>query len=196
MPGDLVNFVAILGVVILWAFAPTSLSVIFLLPMQRWLFSLICGIGLLLSASAQSVPTLDYAGLKAYMAEQSQHDTTVVYNFWATWCRPCVAEMPSFQRVDSAYAARKVKVVFVSLDFPDQKNRLEAFVQRKGIEAEVLHLDENDQNAMINGVSPDWSGSIPATLIIGPELRAFKEQSFTYQGLTTWLDEVLMTTKK
>jgi len=159
--------------------------------MQRWLFSLTIHLGLISSLAAQSIPTLDYAGLQQYMQQQSQTDTTVVYNFWATWCRPCVAEMPYFQRLDSLYADRPFKLVFVSLDFPDQKARLEAFVDRKGIQAEVLHLDEADQHTMINGISPDWSGALPATLIVGPTGRAFKEQSFTYQELSAWVETML-----
>ena len=159
--------------------------------MQKWLLSLVVAWGLIASAAAQSIPTLDYAGLQQYMQQQHSSDTTVVYNFWATWCRPCVAEMPYFQRLDSLYADRPFKLVFVSLDFPDQKARLEAFVARRGIQAEVLHLDEADQNTMIDGISPDWSGALPATLIVGPQGRAFKEQSFTYQELSTWVETML-----
>lgn len=159
-----------------------------LLLMHKWLLTawLWLGAGWL---PAQDIPTIDYPALQAFMARQG--DTTVVYNFWATWCRPCVAELPSFLRLDSAYAAQPVKVVLVSLDFPDQKDRLEAFVARKELQPEVLHLDASDQNAMINGISPEWSGALPATLIVGPQGRTFKEQSFTYEALAQWVADFL-----
>lgn len=150
-------------------------------------FLLIFGLG---TMNAQDIPSIDFPKLEAYMT--SQGDTTVVYNFWATWCRPCVAELPYFVQLDNEYADRPLKVVFVSLDFPDQKARMEAFIARKGITQEVIHLDVSDQNAMINGIDPKWSGAIPATLIVGPNTRAFKEQSFTYEELTKWVASVFL----
>jgi thiol-disulfide isomerase/thioredoxin len=157
--------------------------------MQQRLITFLYALGLSFTVTAQSIPTIDYADLQQYM--QQQGDTTVVYNFWATWCRPCVAELPYFLQLDSAYVGQPVKVVLVSLDFPDQKDRLEAFVQRKGIQPEVLHLDEANQDAMINGIDPTWTGAIPATLVLGPHGRAFHEGSFTYEALSQWITSLL-----
>ena len=141
------------------------------------------------SLKAQTIPTVNLEGLKAHMLAQG--DTLTVYNFWATWCRPCVAELPYFEQLNKEYADKGVKVVFASLDFPDQYERMVKFTEKKGLQAELLHVDEADQNALINGISPRWSGALPATVIVGPGVYTFKEQSFTYEELSEWVDGIL-----
>ncbi|MFT5167540.1 MAG: thiol-disulfide isomerase/thioredoxin, partial [Saprospiraceae bacterium] len=51
---------------------------------------------------------------------EKQNDTTYVINFWATWCKPCVAELPYFEELHNRYKGKKVKVLLISLDFPNQ----------------------------------------------------------------------------
>ena len=65
--------------------------------------------------SAQDIRVLDYRQLKPYL--EKKNDTTYVVNFWATWCLPCVKEMPYFQKIHDQYAGSGVKVLLVSLDF-------------------------------------------------------------------------------
>lgn len=138
-----------------------------------------------------SIPTVDYEGLKAFMAEQEAE--VIVYNFWATWCRPCVAELPAFEQLNEAYADQGVKVVLVSLDFPDVKQRMEEFVSRRELKSTVIHLDDPNQDVWINGISPEWSGAIPATLVVKGDQSGFKEQGFTYEELQEWVDAMLET---
>ena len=56
---------------------------------------------------AQDIPVIeDFATLEARMNQPT--DTLIVYNFWATWCRPCVAELPYFEKLNQEYAEKKV----------------------------------------------------------------------------------------
>lgn len=94
------------------------------------------------------------------------NDTTYVVNFWATWCKPCIAELPYFEEFNRANSANNVKVILVSLDFPKQlESKLVPFVNKKQLNSKVVVLLDGKYNDWIDKVSPDWSGAIPATYI-------------------------------
>ncbi|GGG29714.1 hypothetical protein GCM10011344_33230 [Dokdonia pacifica] len=125
--------------------------------------------------------TVDYEGLEAYL-ETSEAEVHVV-NFWATWCKPCVKELPHFEELRAVYDTEDVKVILVSLDFPEQIERLTHFIEKWNIQSEVVFLDDGDANTWIPKVDVNWSGAIPATIIYNDEKRSFHEQSFTYDTL-------------
>ncbi|SEL87521.1 TlpA disulfide reductase family protein [Parapedobacter koreensis] len=112
-------------------------------------------------------------------------DTTFVVNFWATWCAPCVAEMPHFEKLQQHYQSKPLRVLFVSLDARKYQDAVLNFVNAKGLKNEVLILDERDEQYFIPQISAEWSGAIPATLFVntGKGVRIFKEQEFDYQQL-------------
>ena len=90
-------------------------------------------------------------------------DTTYVINFWATWCKPCVAELPSF---DSLSKISNVKILLVSLDFKeDVEKKVNPFLTKNNIKMECVILDEINGNDFIDKIDKSWSGAIPATLI-------------------------------
>ncbi|MBT8261642.1 MAG: TlpA family protein disulfide reductase [Bacteroidia bacterium] len=123
---------------------------------------------------------------------QKNNDTTYVVNFWATWCKPCVKEMPYFEKVGAEYAKDKVKVVFVSLDFPDRLEPLVVpFIEKNKIRSEVVLLDDADANSWIPKVSDEWQGAIPATLMFNNKKRAFFERSFTFEELEKEVQSIL-----
>lgn len=128
-------------------------------------------------ADSLSVPVVDYDALKPMIRPSG--DTTYVINFWATWCAPCVQELPYFLALDSAMAGRPFKLLLVSLDFQkDYVRRLEPFVKARQIEPLVVVLDDNRMDYWINDVDPSWSGAIPATLLVRGDRRQFYERTF------------------
>jgi thiol-disulfide isomerase/thioredoxin len=95
-----------------------------------------------------------------------ESDEIEVINFWATWCKPCIKELPYFQALQNTQPD-KVNVTLISLDFVDVLNeKVIPFVERRQLTPQVLLLDEIDYNSWIDKVDPSWSGAIPATLII------------------------------
>ncbi|MFN8254068.1 MAG: TlpA disulfide reductase family protein [Bacteroidales bacterium] len=119
---------------------------------------------------------------KQYLHRNS--DTLYIVNFWATWCSPCVKELPCFEKVNEKYKSQKVKVLLVSLDFEkDYKSVLIPFLKKKAIHSEVVVLNDHNENEWIDKVNPSWSGAIPATLVYNKDSRDFYEKSFRCEEL-------------
>lgn len=132
----------------------------------------------------QDVKVVSFKELSAWM--DKGNDTTYVINFWATWCSPCVEELPHFEVINEKFGNEKVKVLLVSLDFKSQlTSKVKPFIEKKEIRSTVLLLDEPDANSYIDKVSPEWSGAIPATLIVNSQkkTRQFYEKKFSYDEL-------------
>lgn len=111
-------------------------------------------------------------------------DKIYVINFWATWCAPCVKELPYFEALHAKYGNRNVEVILVSLDFPHlYESKLKPFIIKNQIKSRVIALDGVDANNWIFEVDENWTGSIPATLIYKNNNARFYEQSFSYEEL-------------
>ncbi len=110
--------------------------------------------------------------------------TVYVINFWATWCAPCVKELPYFEKLNQHYKNNNVQVILVSLDFPHlYESKLKPFIKNRQLKSKIIALDDADMNTWIPKVDKTWSGSIPATIIYKNDFRTFFEQSFTYEEL-------------
>lgn len=121
-------------------------------------------------------------------------DTVRVINFWATWCQPCVAELPAFEKITAEYAGRPVQVILVCTDFKrDVDTRVRPFVKKKKLRSRVVFMDESNPNKWIDSVSPEWSGAIPATLIVCPAkgVERFFEQQLDYETLRKEVEAAL-----
>ena len=126
----------------------------------------------------------DYEGLQAFLSTSSEK--TYVVNFWATWCGPCVKELPYFEQLNSNYVDKNVEVILVSLDFPKKyDSNLKPYIKKNQLKSKVIALNDPDANSWIPKISEEWSGAIPATLIFNKDKRQFYEKSFTYGELET-----------
>lgn len=129
-----------------------------------------------------SVKAYEYDGLKYYLNQKN--DTTYVVNFWATWCVPCVEELPNFEKINAKYKENKVKVILVSLDMPKMiETKLLPFITKRQLKSEVILMRDPDQNTWLPKVDSTWSGALPATIIYNKDMRKFYERSFTYDEL-------------
>lgn len=141
---------------------------------------------------AQDIPFIKTAQLQQWLSADS--DTVYVLNFWATWCGPCVAELPEFEKLNEKYAAQKVKVVLVSTDFKrNVETKLKPFVKRKNLRSQVVFMDESNPNVWVDLVSPEWSGAIPATLMVSTRKgkRLFFEKQLRFEELEAQLRTLL-----
>jgi thiol-disulfide isomerase/thioredoxin len=123
-----------------------------------------------------------WEGLNHYLSQQN--DTTYVVNFWATWCEPCIEELPHFEEINKKYKDNKIKVILVSMDFgKDINTKLLPFINRKQIKSDVIVMREVDGDSWISKVDSTWTGSLPATVIYNKGMRKFYEKTFTYAEL-------------
>jgi thiol-disulfide isomerase/thioredoxin len=136
-----------------------------------------------LELRAQSVSVIKFQGLDSLMHPTT--DTVVLINFWATWCKPCIEELPEFIAIEDQLKNSNIKFHYVSLDFKKNlKNGVNAFVEKQLNSKSVFLLDEPDYNSWINKVEPSWQGSIPATIIINQQgNKFFKEGQLTKSEL-------------
>jgi len=114
---------------------------------------------------------------------EKNNDTIYIVNFWATWCKPCVAELPDFEKINNEFKTQNVKVLLVSMDFKEElEKRVSSFLSKNNYTSEILLLDETDGN-FINKIHNDWSGAIPATLLIKNNKKELIPKKTNYEEL-------------
>ncbi len=129
---------------------------------------------------------MTFEQLEARYLKGSQ-DTLYVLNFWATWCVPCVKELPFFEKSKNDFKDMPVEIILVSLDFEKQiESRLNPFIVKKNLKSKVIFLDAPGEHIWIPKVNEHWSGAIPATLMVNPKTgcSTFYEQEFTQEELS------------
>lgn len=135
------------------------------------------------TASAQ-VKEVQFQELQNYL--HKNNDTLYVVNFWATWCGPCVEELPYFERLSQRFNDRPVSVLLVSLDFSrNVDSKVVPFVEKRDLRSRVLFLHQPEGHRWMNDISENWTGAIPATYLVkNSRDKAFLEQPFdNYQSL-------------
>lgn len=154
-------------------------------------FSIFLFISLLNQTNAQ-VKVVKFEELNDYITNQNP-DQVKVINFWATWCAPCIKELPYFEALQKNHSDQNIKLLLVSLDFVEQKERVAKFLEKKDITANVWLLDETDANTYIDKIDSRWSGAIPMTLIIKPSTgeRIFLEKELTKEELEQHINTLL-----
>jgi len=116
-------------------------------------------------AFAQKAAIIKFDGLQKIL--NTKTGQIQVINFWATWCAPCVKELPLLEKFNTENNLN-AKITLINLDFADKIDKVNEFIARKNIHSNVLLLDEVDYNSWIDKVDKTWSGAIPATLVFNP----------------------------
>lgn len=145
-------------------------------------------VGFSLSLQAQSVEVIKFPELAKIISKPDKK--VKVINFWATWCRPCIKELPYFEAAQKK-RADELQVYLISLDDVEKlESRVQPYVDRQNMSSTVKLLDETDYNAFIDKVDPAWSGAIPATLVIFGDERRFVEGEMTEEELNQLITDI------
>lgn len=152
---------------------------------------LILGFVLPASLYAQQAEIVKLKQLQDHINRETDH--IKIINFWATWCAPCIKEMPLFEKIGAERKDVEVTLVSLDLDLNPKPETVYRFVDRKKIQSKVLILDEKDPNVWINQIEKGWSGAIPATLIINGKTgqRKFVEKELHEGDLEKLIAEIL-----
>ena len=89
-------------------------------------------------------------------------------NVWATWCGPCVAELPEFVAMNRMYRGRPFRLVTISLDDVAKKAEALEALKKNHVAAANYVLDSSDRDAFAEALDPAWPGPLPHTLLIAP----------------------------
>lgn len=128
-------------------------------------------------AQNQELTLTDQEGLEQLLKEQG--NGVLLINFWATWCRPCVAELPQIEALHDQFAAEDLEIILLSLDFENQiGSKLLPFIEENKLRSTVSFLEAGNPNDWIDKVEPKWSGAIPFTLI----LDSTREKRWFFEG--------------
>ncbi len=123
---------------------------------------------------------------------KSEHDHIQVINFWATWCAPCIKELPLLEKLGAERKDVLVRLVSMDMDLDPDPEKVRKFVARKKIQSEVIILNEKNPNSWIDKLEKDWSGALPATLVVNNKngKRKFVEKELHEGDLEKLIAEV------
>jgi thiol-disulfide isomerase/thioredoxin len=95
---------------------------------------------------------------------QQKNDTLYILNFWATWCKPCVAELPIFEKTAQSFSNQPIKIILVSQDSKTRAIQVNDFLKKNKYTSESFILSAGNPNVWIDKIDTNWSGTIPMTL--------------------------------
>jgi thiol-disulfide isomerase/thioredoxin len=164
---------------------------------MKRILTIICGLLLVGGLHAQEIRAVKATELEKIINET---DRPLVINMWATWCVPCIEEIPYFLEEIKKHnkgvssGTDSIRLILVSLDGKENYPKpLRAFAQKRKYTAEILWLDETDADYFCPKVDPKWSGVIPATLFVNPKkgYRNFVEEQLSKEALKRELMAIL-----
>jgi thiol-disulfide isomerase/thioredoxin len=142
--------------------------------------------------TSREIPILNFNQFESQYFHPKSNDTLYIFNFWATWCAPCVKELPYFESALEKFGNKPIKILLVSLDAKKKMDtHLAPFLEKHSIKSEVIMLSHPNANEWIDKVDPGWSGAIPATVFMKTDKKWFYESSFEENELHQYINQYL-----
>lgn len=141
---------------------------------RRDALALLGGAAVSRAALPPKLPALDEAGFQKLLA--SYKGKVVLFDFWATWCEPCRAEMPALVKMMARLAPKGLAVITVSADEPEDNALAVEFLKKAGYDGPAYLKVAKSDDAFINFIDPKWSGALPAKFLYdrgGKKVKSF-----------------------
>ena len=110
--------------------------------------------------------TIDANGVKELSKNDAKNLRLI--NVWATWCGPCVAELPELVNLNRMYRGRNFEFVTISADDPDKKEQALKFLKEKHVAATNYLFNSDDKDALADALDKQWQGPLPHTVLVAP----------------------------
>ena len=143
---------------------------------MKRILTIVCVLFFLTEIDAQTIPKWKITALEEYI---NKSETPVIISFWATYCIPCIKEIPYFQELTKKYEDKGVKLLLVSLDFKEAyPSKIKKFSDKMKFTAPIVWLDETNADYFCPLVDNKWSGVMPASLFVNNKtgFRSFIEE--------------------
>lgn len=130
------------------------------------------------AAQAQSIQLLNASQAALLAHAKPDSGKTIVINLWATWCGPCVREMPYFIQADTSLKGENFEFNFISFDPKDHQSKVEKIIAKNVIPGKHFLITDYDMASLLNMVHPKWEGGIPFTLVLTHNSIRYHEGAF------------------
>lgn len=128
---------------------------------------------------AQTIPKWKIGELEEHIKKSGK---PIIVNFWATYCIPCIEEIPYFQDVIKNYKDQEIELLLVSMDFEEMyPGKIRKFADKLKFKAPIVWLNETNADYFCPIIDPRWSGVMPATLFVNNKtgFRSFYEEKIS-----------------
>jgi len=121
-----------------------------------------------------ALPTLDETAFQKLV--EAHKGKVTIYDFWATWCEPCRAELPQLTRLEAKLRSQGFELITISADEPEQAADAEKFLKQFAVRGPVYRKQAKNDDQFINSIDAKWSGALPALFLYdknGRKVRSF-----------------------
>ena len=116
------------------------------------------------------MPLTDLAAVRELVQndDQTKIKGPMLINLWATWCGPCVAELPELVEINRMYRHRGFRLVTIDMDEPNKRDEALAMLEKNHVAARNYHLKVESRDQFAEALDKDWPGPLPYTLLVAP----------------------------
>jgi thiol-disulfide isomerase/thioredoxin len=121
-----------------------------------------------------TLQSVDVPMIKALVANDTPK--LLLINVWATWCGPCLTELPEFVTMNRMYRGGNFELVTISGDAPDANAKVLAALQERHVAARNYIFSSTDMDALANALDATWPGGFPYTILVAPGGQIIQRQ--------------------